>query len=528
MQTPTRLRRIFGISWLLLTLLSTGWALATPIAAAPDEPAHMIKAASVARGEFVGDPSDKGHVVHVPRYLAQTHDRTCYAFKANVSADCPLPSGDPEEIVPEATTAGLYNPLYYVVVGWPSLFMSGDAAIFAMRIVSGVFSSLFLAAAATLMSAWRRPTLPLIGLLVGATPLFLFISGTVNPTAIEVTATVALFVGMLSVVLHPDRERLAMRCAVVGISGAVALNTRGLAAVWVLLAIVVPLIVLQRQALLDLFRRREVLSAVAAVGVATVLSLAWLFGSSSLFAGLSESGEPSTVPYAGASPYTGLWLIMTGTFDYGQQMVGAFGWLDTPTADIVYFVWAVFTGGAVLAALVILRKSRLVAGLVLSSAFVLMPAFIQAAYITGGGLIWQGRYNLPAFMCMTIGLMALIAHELPSDRPMRLSRRLLVVVVSIWASCQVISFATTVQRYAVGLEGSWVATFVDPDWSAPFGNAGIIALYSALSIGVVIAVAMWHREGSGTTPEETFTAPVPQAPELRDDGVIVAQQPGSR
>ena len=114
---------VFAISWALLAVLSIAWAVATPVSASPDEPAHMVKAASVARGQLVGEWSELGQVVQVPLTFAYTHSRTCTAFQPGQSADCQVElGGDTSGLNDSTTTAGLYNPVYDVhsSVGRPS------------------------------------------------------------------------------------------------------------------------------------------------------------------------------------------------------------------------------------------------------------------------------------------------------------------------------------------------------------------------------------------------------------------------
>ena len=108
--------------------------------AVPDEPAHAIKAASVVRGELMGE-SNGGQgdraTVSVPGYIADLPAQACHAFDRRVTADCaPVVNADDTGLTDAETSAGNYNPMYYFMVGWPSLLMSGAPAVYAMRIVS--------------------------------------------------------------------------------------------------------------------------------------------------------------------------------------------------------------------------------------------------------------------------------------------------------------------------------------------------------------------------------------------------------
>ncbi|MEO5832402.1 MAG: hypothetical protein ABIR83_03405, partial [Nakamurella sp.] len=49
-------RRAYWASFVLLGLVTGLWSLASPLMAGLDEPAHLIKAASVVRGQLLGQP----------------------------------------------------------------------------------------------------------------------------------------------------------------------------------------------------------------------------------------------------------------------------------------------------------------------------------------------------------------------------------------------------------------------------------------------------------------------------------------
>jgi hypothetical protein len=131
--------------------------------------------------------------VQVPRYIASTHYETCFAFHSDVSAACSAPMpGDPADIVDAPTSAGLYNPVYYVLVGWPTLLVGDDSGIFMMRALGAVLTSLFLAFTVMIAYGTRRNAIPLAGLAVALPPMLLFLGGSVNPNAVEITGTLAV------------------------------------------------------------------------------------------------------------------------------------------------------------------------------------------------------------------------------------------------------------------------------------------------------------------------------------------------
>ncbi|WP_165397275.1 DUF2142 domain-containing protein [Microterricola gilva] len=485
-----RPRTLFWVSWLLASLLSIAWAIATPISASPDEPAHMVKAASVVRGQLVGEPSALGHVVQVPAYVAATHAETCFAFHPAVTADCvDALAGDGNALVDSTTTAGLYNPVYYVLVGWPSLIFQNEAGLYAMRAVSAVLFSLFLALTVLTVSGWRRPALPLAALAIAVPPMLIFLGGSVNPNAVETTATLAAFAGMLGVALHPSRSLLVQRSMIVLAGSAMAANTRGLSPLWVLLAIAIPLLLIGWSGIRELLRRRPVQWAIAGTAAAALFALSWLFGSSSLTAAVEQEDNFQTFPGVGTHPLAGFVMTLRETFGYAQGMIGNFGWLDTPAPLGTYALWAALSGAIVLAAFSILRGRSALFAAVLTACFVFLPPIIQGIYITAGGLIWQGRYNLPLFAIAVLGIVAVLSSARNTaspveERPQTRSafNRLTLLVWALWAAAQFACFAEALRRYAVGSTGSWKKLVLDPEWAPPGGTA-LWLTASALLLG---------------------------------------------
>lgn len=497
--------RVLLVVWALLSALSAVWALATPISGSPDEPAHIVHAAAVVRGELVGTASPDGHLVTVPRYIADTQRETCFAFHPLVTADCPADAGgDPAASDTGSTTAGLYNPLYYALVGWPSLLIPNDGGIYAMRIVSGILSSLF--AALALFVLWRRTPSPLLvlGFAIAVTPLVLFLNGSVNPNGLEATATLAVFAGVLSIVRGGREVPLGPAAAIVAVSGFVAVNARGLSPLWVLLALALPLVLLDRQAFVALFRRRAVLVAAAVIALGTIAAVGWTLGSNSL---LNAVDNPDSTPQrfagVGTNPFSGFFITLERTVEYAHGVIGLFGWLDTPAPPEVFFVWSAAVGVLLLAAFVLLRRRPLLLAVLLLAAFVLLPPLIQGVYITGGGVIWQGRYALPLFLCLIVGVAALLADRVPFSATVSAWRRLSWIVVVTLAAAQFYAFENTLRRYAVGEGGSLKAFLLGSSpWAPPGGSLLLLVLFGLLiAAGAVLALRALLRPDDTPLPE---------------------------
>jgi hypothetical protein len=177
--------------------------------------------------------------------------------------------------------------------------------------------------------------------------------------------------------------------------------------------------------------------------------------------------------------------------------VGLFGWLDTASPAAVYFLWSLLVGGIALLGFVLLRGRALIFTAVLSGALLLLPPILQGVYITSGGIIWQGRYILPVFVCVMVGIAACLDEVI--EIPAAVRTRLLLFLTLAWAAAQILAFATTLKRYAVGAKVGW-PSILHPVWSPPGGVVLSIGLFVLIS--VVAAIVLWRfaRRGFESQP----------------------------
>lgn len=482
---------VFVVTWALFSALSALWAVATPLGASPDEPAHLVKAASVVRGAFNNADLGAGSEVNVPLYIAWTHAQTCTAFNAETSAACiGEPPGDDAQIVDATTTAGKYNPVYYLLVGTPSLVFTDATGIYAMRILSGVLVSVFLALTAMMLAAWTRRTVPVIAFGAATTPMVFFLSGSVNPNAIEVTATLAAFTAVMAVILRPDPALLAQRATIIAVAGVIAANTRAISPLWVAIALLVPFILASKKQVVALVRSRAVIVSASIVAVGAIAALLWLRLTNTVSTSAEAGGEASDVPYAGSSPLLGFGLMVVRFGQHVREMIGIFGWLDTAAPAEVYALWGLLFGSLVIWAIALLRGRALIFAAVVIVLVPLVPALIQAAFITSGGWIWQGRYALPVLVIAVVGLGLVLA-----DRVTDLSRRTLVILTTIagaiWLVSHVLAYSAALQRYSVGSSGSWFSMFTGPQWQPPGGLVLLLVLFTLVAAGTTYLGWRW-------------------------------------
>jgi len=484
--------RVAAAVWALSSILTTAWAFATPISAAPDEPAHFIRAASLWQGQLVEPYGERGSVVQAPQYVAFSAAQTCFAFEPNTSADCapPVP-GDQDEVVSAETTAGLYNPFYYALVGWTSLVFHDQSGLYAMRIVSGILVSLFVGLSAGVLASLRGGALPVVGLLAALTPMVFFLGGAVNPNSLEVVATLATFVSMLAIVRSLPGSDIRVYAGLLAASAVVAANMRGLSLLWVAIAILVPLALISWSRIVELLSTRAVQVAAGITFVGVLGAAIWAVTTNPLGGSTQLPGEVTIAPGVGEPGIRGFVWTVLATFQYALGMVGTFGWLDTPSPEFTFFVWSLLGGGLVLISLLALRGRPLVVVGIVFTAFLLIPPVIAGLFITEGGIVWQGRYILPVFVCVMVAAGVLLSDRIALSSSV--ANRLLISATVLVAVAHAYSFATALRRYAVGLEDNWLE-LLTPSWEPPGGIALWIGVMSVTVVaGTLLLVVVVRR-----------------------------------
>ncbi len=191
-------------SFAIFAALGLAWVLATPLFAAPDEPAHVVRAASVGRGQLLGrtPPADQlippigdaAVVVTAPGIYRSASSVACLAWHPNVPADCVSFTGSRAETHVE-TYVGHHSPAYYVPVGFLSrVVRPGAAQVYAMRIIGMLAIAALLASA---LETLRRTVVPMwagTGFAIALSPMVLFLGATVSPSGVEIASAIGVWV----------------------------------------------------------------------------------------------------------------------------------------------------------------------------------------------------------------------------------------------------------------------------------------------------------------------------------------------
>ena len=475
----SRPRRVFTVAFMLTFLSMAAWSLATPLFASPDEPAHVLRAVSLDHGQLIGrsigGDSNPNTSVTVPASIGEgSRYPACFAFKILMPASCAHPLTTNGAEVKVETSAGRYPPLYYAVVGLPSWVSESTGGIYAMRLVSAALSALFVALAFMSICVWSRRKFMSVGVLLALTPMTLFLGGVVNPNGPEICAALCTWVAGLVLVLDRADDPPRGLVIVLTASTVMLMLSRGVSPLWVALIAVVLAILAGREAITSLLRRPSLRVPLAVVALAAVVAVVWvvLAHANDLMVGESTSKNGSEQLLLTIWSLTGNWL---------QQMIGVFGWLDTPAPLLTYLVWYVAIGVVVLLALSSTRARGNVALLFLVALVVLVPMAISYREAHRLGLFWQGRYTLP----MATGIPVLATALIDGTAVLGAIRsRLTVLLCLAIGVADVAAFYTAQRRYASGLPGP--LDVLNGKWAPPLGN-GAMAVWSLIATVLLIS-----------------------------------------
>lgn len=488
--------RVFVAAFVLIVGLSGSWALASPLMSVPDEPSHAVKAAAVVRGQLggVAPKVQTGFVaVTVPKWMVEASKLTCYAFKPQVTPSCQKhPVSHSTTLVTGGTSAGAYNPVYYEIVGTPSLVLSGQPAVYAMRLVSAALSSLFLAAmfAALVASGRRRWTV--IAASMSITPMVLYLNGAINPNSLEFAATASFFVSLVALIERgrtprPNGWMLALATA----SAAILANTRGLSLLWMAIALILAIVLCGWKNLLAFLSHWTAWIAVAVIGIASAFALWWLL----------TQRAPEGPLYDGArTPFWGaVGVMLDRTFDYGKGMIGLFGWGDAPAPDFVVLVFAAAYLLLTIAAVILAKGRSRAAVIVASVLFVLTPVVLQASVAYQTGFIWQGRYSLALFALLLLAAGLALDHHRVAWSPVLASfGNWLIVLLALGHAY---AFLWTLRRYTIGIAQSrgWTDMFTIATWNPPLGWVTLQLVFIVL-LGTASALLWSSTRRPATLP----------------------------
>ncbi len=508
-----RLRRLLGdanrstvVSTTVVAYLfvaSVAWAMITPIGGVPDEPAHITYSAAVVRGDL-GAMAAVNHpvypqlaVVTVPEWVASITDPPrsidafpypCYGGAVTITADCApqVSASTTQTHVP--TTVNRYPPVYYWLVGLPTLVMAGEPAVYAMRIVSAALAAAVVAMGLAIASPARRTWLAL-GTVVAATPMVTHLAGSVNPSGLEIASALGLGIGLMGLVGTDERRPRVPVALMVALAFFVA---------WArprthltLIAVIGASILINAREILGWLRRRVVVSVVVGVGVAAAIGSALTLRTvATPISGVVAAPSPPVESVLNApilGVHENLHELERRFVDWGTDLIGRFGWLDHSPPVAVTIAWLLAASVLVIVALVRApRREGTELLTVMAGAIVLAPLFVISK--TLNAFVYQARYHLALATLIVIGATVMLSR-LPRREDRQLGWSTLRWFALLAPVATVLSILGSLHRYSVGgdahITDGLSLLFVSRTWMPPWPavliatTMGISALWLA-------------------------------------------------
>lgn len=509
MRTPLRPVGVFWLAFAVFAAIASCWALATPVLSVPDESAHVIKAVAQVRGELIGYrvSGERQLVMDLPPEFAFDPRTMCFVYNSNVDGSCGVELGDPGGSARAASWVSAYNPLYYYLVGWPSLFLGGSAGVYAMRLVSGLLGALLFAAAAmagvaSLRARWMPAALAFAG-----APMVVYLTGAVNPNGFEILSALALTVGLLRLLGTfggPDRDAFSLPRSllwtIVVVSSICLANARALGPLWLVVIVGLCLLATGWRATRALFTTRSTYLWLAPVAVGVLFSIGWTLAGGSL----SGQAEKSDAPLVGAGFLPAAAFMLRHTPALVTQALGYFGWFDAPLPEQAF--WPVVAAVAVfiVLAFVTARRRELITLTTAVLVAGMLPVAVQSYSAHQTGVIWQGRYGLFVYLAVFV-LAGWALSRGGGERVGFLTSRVTWTIGALLWLFSNAAFVLVLRRYVTGNGVPIGAMFKDPQWQPPLGWLTLAVLFALCSAAFFVSLALLARRpeaGAGPVPAE--------------------------
>jgi hypothetical protein len=493
--TVRSLRPTIGIFALLMVVFST-WTVGMPLFTSPDEAAHLFKAYGTAHFEALGDiqpgQSTNIRVFDLPQVMAPPdgteHGLPCYFGYQDRPAACAV--GHDGVL---ASTAAVYPPFWYGVVGGAARIIGESTHQRAYRSISALLCALLITGAFESARRARSASLSPL-LLIGLTPMAVFLAGTLNPNAFEIAG----FILAWSLFLHIRSPRAATVRAGFLVGGLVAamLLSRFASVVWVGVGALLGVVLAGKDGL----RRLGLRFFVPAIGcsLAAIGALAaW-----SAYSGVTADDPRTVVDWTRGHVITETVHRLPGMT---EQMIGILGWVDTPLPRIVHVLFAILTAAVVVGVVRSRDKRLMTATALVVLALVVAPIGINVISAPTAGLIWQGRYSMPMFAAF--GVLGMQSWRVVLDRPSRPVATETVLrygACAVFAVTEVIAFWQALRRYTVGSNGKIWLTGSLP-WSPDVAPMLLIVVNAVAAVGLCTLIL--RTTISPVTPDEA-AAPI--------------------
>jgi hypothetical protein len=429
----------------------------TPLFSGPDEPSNFIRSAAVVRGEWIGEnyPAsiEKSYwttYVHIdPQFGTANAIPWCFAPFPE-KPGCGIAVEDaPVVDIPTWTNMGRYPPLPFVISGIGTVFGATDLSVLMARLMTSLVSAVLIACSAY---AILRRQQSLLGLLLALTPGTIFLASAMNPSAIEICSAIAMWSILPSIIQDkaPDRTTRTIFLA----SGVLLIATRPIGIVMYVVVSVISWVAFGSTKLIPFIKANKVTLLIHSL---TATLMAWWY-----IAVYSYQTSPSLT--AGAekvSVTTQFTRSMDHIPELLDQVVGNFGWLDTPIPRGALWLYVLCAAVVIIASLNQLRKRSALALTLLSMTVVCVSIAVDMNfYAMFGWFGAQGRHIAP----ILVGVPLLVSTQ------SNFSTRLQTAIVTGWSVVMVWAGLGALRRYTVGVNGNFAfSMFTERTWNPSIG-----------------------------------------------------------
>lgn len=471
-----------------VALLSIAWLFGNPPAAAPDEPEHYIRAVSLGRGEILGQlgatspmaPQNHDQAVllaqitrsvAVPAGLAAPDTWFCTVQDHTSSAQCLGDSKPPRGIGRQVTYVGSYQPYAYALAApLTRLAATPVTALYLARLGYLLIALPLLLLAVIVIHEPGSPA-TMLGVTLALTPMVLFTSAAVSPSAVEVAGAICLWAAIVRLWRRPGDAALAV--VAIAISVFAISISRPLGVLWVAFAAFSTVVLLGQTGLGIAWQanRRGLVIAGLATLAGLIPNLAWQLTV------LPPTARTLTATIAFLGP-----SILSIPETIGEA-IGVFGWQDTLMPRPWYAVWGLLVVALIAAALTRGRRAELrrLEAILLGVAFLML--LVPAVVLLPTGYAVQGRYLLPALSAVPLVAGEMVRRSEAGGASRSTNLLMAAAAVGVGA-VQFVAWYSNAHRYAVGLTGRWLF-LADAQWQPPLGWAPwlMLALAGAVAMG---------------------------------------------
>ncbi|MEI6700655.1 MAG: DUF2142 domain-containing protein, partial [Actinomycetota bacterium] len=214
------------------------WSMVSPLFSAPDEESHVVWAAALEAGSsgptYIAAGGGTFRSVMVPAVAAagvlgpSGPYAKCFNAQDTKPASCAPALPTSTALVAAGTHSAEYPPMYYLAVGVPLAIQPTEGGLWAMRFVADFLVAIFLALAVLAIHRHSSNRFLWLGLLLGVTPQVIYLGGIINPSGLEIAASICFWVSVVILTTEWTPEPSRGLLAIIAFSGAVLVFCRSL------------------------------------------------------------------------------------------------------------------------------------------------------------------------------------------------------------------------------------------------------------------------------------------------------------